>query len=220
MFVTLVSILVAGLSAGGSSPSTELRVTFIGNMAFHLTDGTVALLTDFPYESGAFGYMDWSKSSVPTGPAPICVISHSHADHFSPKLAREFCGRIVGPNDVVEASGVEVLELKPEARWEGLTITAFPTPHGSLEHYSFLIEWRGKRLYLTGDTEDTGPLLAARNLDVAFVSPWLLEAIQKNGGHIDAHQVVVYHHRNGEAVPKIQNRILPTQGQVLSLGKR
>lgn len=30
----------------------ELRFTFVGNMAFHVTDGERVLLSDFPYESG------------------------------------------------------------------------------------------------------------------------------------------------------------------------
>ena len=34
-------------------------------MAFHITDGTTVLVSDFPYESGAFGYMKWKASAVP-----------------------------------------------------------------------------------------------------------------------------------------------------------
>jgi L-ascorbate metabolism protein UlaG (beta-lactamase superfamily) len=214
----MIAGLMIGLALAGAAPAAELRATFIGNMGWHLTDGQIAVLIDFPYESGAFGYMTWTKSAVPAGPSPLCVISHSHDDHFAPPLAPEFCGSILGPKDVVKAGGMKIVESNPEVRWEGITIRPIPTPHASLEHYSSLIEWAGKRLYLTGDTEDTSALLAARDLDVAFVSPWLLEAVSAKGQRIDARRVVVYHHRDGETVVEAQERILPAQGQVLKLG--
>lgn len=66
------------------------------------------------------------------------------------------CGQVVGPVDAAQASGVEVVALKPEVRFGGQSVTFFATPHGDVEHYSFLLEWGDKRLYFTGDTDDTG----------------------------------------------------------------
>ena len=213
-------LLVAELAtASASPPVTDLRATFIGNMAVHVTDGRVAILVDFPYQSGAFGYMEWSKAIVPTGPAPLCVISHSHDDHFAPRLARDFCGSILGPKDVVAGSGVRALELAPQVSWEGLSVRPLATRHAGIEHYSFLVEWGGRRLYFTGDTDDPEALLAARGLDVAFVSPWLLRTVGSQGLRIDARQVVVYHHKAGEAVPEIQGRLVPRPGDVLGITK-
>jgi L-ascorbate metabolism protein UlaG (beta-lactamase superfamily) len=108
---------------------------------------------------------------------------------------------------------------QPEVRWEGVTIRPLATPHARLEHYSYVVEWNGRRLYFTGDTEDTTALLAAKGLEVAFVSPWLLRAVQKAGKRIDARTVVVYHHQDGETVPAFQDRVVPAQGQVLRLGR-
>jgi L-ascorbate metabolism protein UlaG (beta-lactamase superfamily) len=216
----LVGILVAGLGAAPPAPASagELRATFIGNMAFHITDGRVAVLIDFPYQSGAFGYMQWSEAMVPKGPAPLCLISHSHDDHFAPRRARDFCAMVLGPKDVVSASGVTALALGTDVAWEGLSIRPQATPHDGVEHYSYLVVWGGRRLYFTGDTDDTAALLGARGLDVAFVSPWLLKAVAGQGKKIDAAQVVVYHHKTGEVVPEIQGRLLPRQGDVLGLG--
>ena len=208
---------MVGLGVGSPARVEGIRATFIGNMAFHITDGTVALITDFPYESGAFGYMKWSRDRVPAGQGPLCLVTHSHRDHFLPRLAHEFCGIVLGPDDVTRAGKLKALEMKSEVQWEGITIRPLATPHVSLEHYSYLVEWRGLRLYFSGDTENTASLLAARELDVAFVSPWLLRTVQKLGRRIDARQIVVYHHRAGEAVVEIQDRIVPRQGQVLSL---
>ena len=102
--------------------------------------------------------------------------------------------------------------MKNEVLWEGITFRPLATPHASLEHYSYVVEWRGLRLYFTGDTEDTASLLAARELDVAFVSPWLLRTVQKQGRRIDARHIVVYHHRDAETVVEIQDRIVPPPG--------
>lgn len=217
MFLLLAGLFVAGapVPASPSPAAGELRATFIGNMGFHITDGRVAILVDFPYESRAFGYMEWSKTLVPSGPAQLCLVSHGHLDYFTPRLAGEFCGAVLGPKDVVSASGVKAVELKDETRWEGIRIRPLATRHGTMEHFSFLVEWGGRRLYFTGDTDDTQALLAARGVDVAFVSPWLLAAVAAQGSRIDARQVVVYHHRDDEAVPEVQGRLVPRQGDVL-----
>ena len=214
----LVGSMMVGLGMSSPARVEGLSATFIGNMAFHITDGTAALITDFPYESGAFGYMKWSRDHVPVGQGPLCLVTHSHRDHFLLRLASEFCGIVLGPDDVTRAGKLKALEMKNEVLWEGITFRPLATPHASLEHYSYVVEWRGLRLYFTGDTEDTASLLAARELDVAFVSPWLLRTVQKQGRRIDARQIVVYHHRDAETVVEIQDRIVPRPGQVLSLG--
>jgi L-ascorbate metabolism protein UlaG (beta-lactamase superfamily) len=190
-------------------------------MAVHITDGKTALVTDFPYEGGYSGYMRWTPSHVPQGPRPLCLITHSHRDHFLPARAAETCGSVLGPKDVSGAISIKVpaLALGAEVKQGPVVIRPLATPHASLEHYSYVVEWEGLRLYFTGDTDDTTALLAARGLDVAFVSPWLLHAVQKSGKRIDARQVVVYHHQEGETVPPFQDRIVPAQGQVLKLGK-
>jgi L-ascorbate metabolism protein UlaG (beta-lactamase superfamily) len=208
---TLLAVLLA------AAATNTLNATFIGNMAVYITDGRVALVTDFPYESGYGGYMRWSGDPLPKGPRPLCVITHSHRDHFLPALAAPTCGRLLGPKDVEQSVRVTALGLDPEVRWEGLVIRPMASPHAGLEHYSYVVEWNGLRLYFTGDTEDATALLAAKDLDVAFVSPWLLRAVQKAGRRIDARTMVVYHHRDGEAVPPFQDRIVPAQGQALVL---
>ena len=81
------------------------------------------------------------------------------------------------------------------------------------------MSWAGLRLYFTGDTDSTDALLGVRELDVAFVSPWLLDDLRKRGARLAARQVVVYHHQDGEAVPEYQGRVVPRQGQELVFRK-
>ena len=40
------------------------EIEFIGNAAFRITDGTTTLLTDFPYRSGASGYMSYEAADI------------------------------------------------------------------------------------------------------------------------------------------------------------
>ena len=91
----LVGSMMVGLGMSSPARVEGLSATVIGNMAFHITDGTAALITDFPYESGAFGYMKWSRDHVPVGQGPLCLVTHSHRDHFLPRLASEFCGIVL-----------------------------------------------------------------------------------------------------------------------------
>jgi L-ascorbate metabolism protein UlaG (beta-lactamase superfamily) len=199
--------------------AAEIRARFIGNMALQLSDGRVTLRTDFPYESGYSGYMTWTGALVPSADEALCLVTHSHRDHFLPRLAPRYCQRLVGPADVTAALPERALPLGRTVSFGPVVITPLATPHRGLEHYSYLVEWSGLRLYFTGDTEDAGELRRQRDLDVAFVSPWLLGSATSGGRRIDARRIVVYHHQAGEAVPQIQGRELPQPGDELVLRK-
>lgn len=70
------------------------------------------------------------------------------------------------------------------------------------------MSWHDKRLYFSGDTESPDSLLAARELDVAFVSPWQYQAATRRGPNLDAKHVVIYHHAAGQHVEGLP-RFLP-----------
>lgn len=213
----LAACLLAPAAAAGAA---EVRARFIGNMAVQLTDGRVTLRTDFPYEPGAFGYMSWTDALVPAPVGEVlCLVTHSHRDHFLPAQAARYCTKLVGPADVRAALEERALGLTSPVAFGPLAITPLRTPHGPLEHYSYLVEWDGLRLYFSGDTEDTSVLLRQRGLDVAFVSPWLLRSVASQGSRIDARRLIVYHHQQGELVPELHGRELPRQGEELVFRK-
>ena len=54
---------------------------------------------------------------------------------------------------------------------------------------SYIVTWHGRRLYFSGDTQDARSLILARNLDVAFVSPWLYSTVMGLHRRIDAKRV-------------------------------
>jgi L-ascorbate metabolism protein UlaG (beta-lactamase superfamily) len=197
--------------------AAEIRARFIGNMSLQLTDGSVTLRSDFPYQSGYSGYNTWTDSLVPPAAGEaLCLVTHSHRDHFAAELAERYCQKLVGPADVTRALPQRALAMAPGVRFGPIAITPVETPHAGLEHYSYLVEWSGLRFYFTGDTEDPDALLRQRELDVAFVSPWLLAAATKDGRRIDARRVVVYHHTGpGSRPSEAQPREVPRQGDEL-----
>lgn len=74
-----------------------LEVRFIGNMAVAVTDGTVTLVTDFPYESGYSGYMTYAPSAIrSTTGTTLALITHRHRDHWDDRCSRQRTGRLRG----------------------------------------------------------------------------------------------------------------------------
>ena len=213
-----VGLALAIGAAARAAEGQKLDVRFIGNMAFAVTDGKTTLYTDFPYQSGAFGYMTYDASAVPAARECVCLVTHGHLDHFDPSLfARMGCALIAPPSLVKKIGTNRAVAFAPEMAYRVIEIEAFRTPHGDIEHYSYLVTWHGRRLYFTGDTESTDQLLAVRDLDVAFVSPWLIEAVAKKNSRIDARRIVAYHHHTDEKVADLQDRKVPTQGETFFL---
>jgi L-ascorbate metabolism protein UlaG (beta-lactamase superfamily) len=212
------ALLAAAALAAVPAAAGELKARFIGNMAFHITDGNTALLTDFPYESGYSGYMRWTEAQLPrTDERTLCLITHGHRDHFDRERFAALSARVIGPKDVVQGLEARALPLAPRIEYRGMLIEPVATAHADREHYSYRVTWKGLRLYFTGDTDDVEPLLKESQLDVAFVSPWLLEAARERRARIGARRVVVYHHAEQYMGPDYQQRTLPKQGQELTL---
>jgi L-ascorbate metabolism protein UlaG (beta-lactamase superfamily) len=191
-------------------------------MAFAITDGKTVLYTDFPYESGAFGYMTYDFAKVPKARGSLFLITHAHKDHFDPGLFAKMDGKVIAPPKVAATLPADrVIPFAPKMTYRDITIEAFPTPHGDADHASYLVTWHGLRLYFTGDTDSLDQLLAMKNLDYAFVSPWLLGMTAQKKGRIDARTVVCYHHRaEDKNIPAVQDRIVPQAGSVLQLESR
>ena len=113
-----------------------------------------------------------------------------------------------------------VIPFAPKMTYRDITIEAFPTPHGNEDHASYLVIWHGLRLYFTGDTDSADQLLAMKNLDYAFVSPWLIGKIAEKKGRIDARTVVCYHHKARRQDPAAPDRIVPEAGRHLHARRR
>lgn len=222
-------LLALALTSSGAAQTPvatapPLTATFIGNEAWHITDGEYTLLTDFPYQSGYSRYMTWDASGVPKvkDPAKLLVVTtHQHRDHFAAELfPRLNPAGVIGPATVRAAAPAKGITPTADARFGPIRVQAIATPHADLEHYSYVIEWHGVRIYVPGDTEEAKSLIGAKNLDVAFVTPWMLRAAQRAGAKIDARRVIVVHHEAGQSVAPYQGSTVPRQGDVLVLQQR
>ncbi len=214
---TLIPVLL-GTAARAQAPALE--IVFIGNEAVSVSDGRLVLVTDFPYRSGAFGYMTYDRSVLdPAGRSVVLLITHRHDDHFDPRELRDSSWRVLAPDEVNQKPPRGVaLRLDSVVTVGGATIRPIVTPHANVEHHSYLVEWAGRRLYFVGDTEDPSALLAQRNLDVAFVTPWLWKIARQRNATIDARQIVIYHHHTGETVAGCNGSCrVPAQGERLRL---
>jgi hypothetical protein len=203
----------------GRGQAGELTITFIGNEAFHITDGETTLLSDFPYVSGAFGYMSYEMEDVPPIVDGVCLITHFHTDHFVRALFEEHDWWIVAPPGILQGLTTErKIPIEPVIRFKDLVIQPDATPHNfAPEHYSYLVTWHGKRLYFVGDTETPAYILPLEDIDVLFITPWLIRTLERQGLSLDAEQLVVYHQKEDEAIPPFQDFKRMRQGESFTL---
>jgi L-ascorbate metabolism protein UlaG (beta-lactamase superfamily) len=214
----MVATLVAFMPVGCGGTPLDLR--FIGNEAFEISDGRITLLTDFPYRSGYSGYMTYDASAVRPEGRVVTLVTHRHLDHFDPSSFLETAWEIVGPEEVTRSLPPDrVVPFQRVVSVNGITIRPVRTPHRDTEHYSYLVEWGGRRLYFVGDTEDAGALLDMRGLDYAFVTPWLWDTVRRGGKRVDARRIVIYHHTAGQPIPDCAECWIPRQGDRLGVGR-
>lgn len=204
-----------------STWTDELRITFIGNEAVHLSDGKNTVVTDFPYESGAYGYMSYDEKALPPMKGAFHLITHAHGDHWNLKLFKDKDAKVIGPSTVTDyLPPKQAIQSKSgsAARLGDLDIIAIATPHKmAKEHFSYLIVWRGLRIYFAGDTENPSEILHRRDIDVMFVTPWLIRTIARQNLSLDCERLVVYHQKEGEKFPDFQGVLRMKQGDSFSV---
>ena len=216
--VSLALVSVAILSAAAQRPPLQAR--FVGQMAFAISDGTVTVMTDFPYQTGYVGAPAYGSAELRAGAGPtLALVTHRHLDHWEPALFAGTTWKVAGPHDVISGLPADrVIALKGRAAFGPVQIEAIETPHARIGHYSYIVTWHGRRLYFSGDTEDPTTVIAARDLDAAFVSPWLYRNVLRRGARIDAKRVVIYHHEAGDRIPGCaEGCVVPRQGETITI---
>ncbi len=160
-----------------------------------MTDGILNFYIDFPYKSGAHNYMEFESAELDSiKPNSIFIFTHEHSDHYSKKnlrkVLKEKKGQTFGPWNISE------LEKLGDSLSE-FNIKAFKTEHKvfgiSFKHYSYLITWHDKKIYLSGDTTNPETIGEIRNIDWAFVPYWILKNAKEQGIEINAKMYGIYH---------------------------
>lgn len=223
LLTAFFSILI---NTTGFSQVSEIKIKFIGNCGLYMTDGVQNIYVDFPYKSGAYNYMEFDDAELDSiRDNSIFIFTHKHADHYSKKNLRKVLkkkkGQTYGPWNIDEL--LKLSESIPD-----FSIEAFKTEHKvfgfSFKHYSFLINWHGKRIYLSGDTGKTGAISKIANIDWAFIPYWLYKNAKDENVKIDAKMVGIYHLYPVEVPPAKKifkdietHRPLTEQGETITI---
>ena len=176
------------ISNFGYSQTNQIRIKFIGNCGLYLTDGNLNIYVDFPYKSGAHHYMEYDKSEIDSiKENPIFIFTHKHSDHYSRKLLKKLNGKKYGPWNIPQLK--EINDTVNE-----FSIQAFKTKHRfCLNHYSYLIIWHNKKIFLSGDTENAETIGKVSDIDWAFIPYWILLDAKEKDIKIDAKMKGLYH---------------------------
>jgi L-ascorbate metabolism protein UlaG (beta-lactamase superfamily) len=214
----LLSTLIIFSSYFSFGQTNEIKIKFIGNCGLYMTDGESNIYIDFPYKSGAHNYMEYDKAEIDSiKDNAIFIFTHHHADHYSKNLLKNLDGQKFDPWSIPE------LEKLGESI-AGFQIQAFKTEHKvygiSFKHYSYLITWHGKKIYISGDTGDLEDVKNLKDIDWAFVNPWLFMKAQREKITIDAKKFALYHlyptqKVNGEIPENLL--ILKNQGEIIHI---
>lgn len=197
----------------------QLEIQFIGNAAFHITDGESTLLIDFPYESGAYGYMEYKLEDVKPVKDGLCLITHSHSDHWDVELFEKMDHAIiVPPEEYVESE--KIIPFDDVMAFKDITIQAFKTCHVGrtmeFEHYSYLVTWHGLRLYIFGDAVEDHAL-TMKDVDIMFLPVWLTGKIKNQELTLDAKTLIVFHQKEGQEIPSSPDYLVLKQGETIKV---
>lgn len=170
------------------------------------------------YKSGAHNYMEYDKSEIDNiKDNAIFIFTHKHADHYSEKILKKLKGQKFDPSNIDE---LEKLGTSIAA----FDIKAFRTQHKvfgiSFKHYSFLITWHGKKIYISGDTGDLEDLSQLKEIDWAFVNPWIYMNAVNEKLIIDAKNFGMYHLYPDQAISgEVPSNllILKKQGEIINI---
>lgn len=219
IFLTLIISFVLNVSFGQNE---KIEIKYLGNCSLFMTDGNLNIYVDFPYKSGAYGYMTYEPELLDSIQSnSIFLFTHGHADHFNRKLFKRTGQKLYGPWPVkFLLSGKRKYKLdEMNDSLPNFSITEFKTKHRlSLKHCSYLIEWNNKRIFISGDAEMADTIATIKNIDLVFAPYWLLHDAKDRNIKIDTEKIILYHHRS---VGSINNQsdivIVPEQNQTFEL---
>jgi hypothetical protein len=212
---SLLSIILICIANIGYSQSNKIQIKFIGNCGLYLTDGKSNLYIDFPYESGAYNYMKYDSTEIENvQESSIFIFTHRHADHYSKKLLKQVKSKHKG---MVYGNWNTKSLKKLSNSIDDFKIETYKTKHRfTFKHYSYLITWHGKRIYLSGDTESAETIATVKEINWAFAPTWIISDAKEKNLAIDAEKIGVYHLYPNEKVTNSKPEkylILDKQGE-------
>lgn len=194
-----------------------VQMRYIANSGFEITDGSFTLLVDFPYQSGAYGYMAFDPRELHVRRGSVCLFTHRHADHFEASSVESIGCMVAGPPKVLEAVG-ETLRMEGGPEWSlgGARVQCLRTEHGDVEHCSYLIDWLQRSILITGDVENLSWISALQvNPDTVVLPSWLAAEASRVRERFPGAGVVISHHKEDEELPDCGGCLIPQRGSLV-----
>lgn len=152
----------------------------------------------------------------------IILITHMHSDHFDPGLVLSLKTddtAVIGPKTVIETLGVG----QTVTNGESLTVAGVPIDvvpaynlsaartkfHPKGRDNGYVLTLDGKRVYISGDTEDTPEMRGLQNIDIAIFSvnlPYTMSVEQAAGAILEMKpkHAIPYHYRGQGGMSDLQ----------------
>lgn len=147
---------------------------------FKADDGTEITLTYYAHASigieamGKHIYVDPVGESIDWEGEPkadLVLVTHQHGDHLDTNVVKILTGNadgytkmavgtVIEPFDKVTVEAVPAYNISPDQ------LAFHPKERGDA---GYIITVAGKRIYVSGDTEDNEDVLALKDIDIAFV---------------------------------------------------
>jgi L-ascorbate metabolism protein UlaG (beta-lactamase superfamily) len=173
-------------------------------------------------------YIDPAQVTL-KGPADLVLITHIHPDHFAvtnlKTIAKDTTTFVVTPSIAEQMppewkSRATILTNGQSATVSGIKIEAVPAYNTSADRQSYhpkgrdngyILTFSDKRIYISGDTEDTPELRALKNIDVAFLSmnlPYTMDVDHAAEAVRAFKPKVVYpYHSRGSDIAKFKEKV-------------
>jgi L-ascorbate metabolism protein UlaG (beta-lactamase superfamily) len=226
MRILLLPLLAALSALGQTRPQTQTLATPAGELRITPLYHASALIE----AGGKTIYIDPAPPARFDGlpKADLILITHLHHDHFDPPTLRMLstaATTVLAPPSVVALyPAAHPIANGETRRWEGWTIQAIPAYNmkrgpapGELYHprsrgdNGYVLTYGGKRIYFSGDTENTPEMRALKNIDLAFICmnlPYTMPPTEAAAAVRAFHpKVVIPYHYKGSDLHLFQQRL-------------
>lgn len=141
---------------------TEITFTYYGHASIK-----IEALGKHIYVDPVGAVIDWAEEPK----ADLVLITHDHFDHLDTNAVKILTGAadgytkmavgtVIEPFDKISVEAVPAYNISPEQ------LAFHPKERGDA---GYIITIAGKRIYVSGDTEDNEDVLAIRDIDIAFI---------------------------------------------------
>lgn len=200
--VTLLGLPLVPLAVLAESAEPVFTPIQHATFVIQTTDGTI--FVDPVGEASSF---------APFGTPDVILITDTHGDHLAPDVILGLSKdetTVIGPRAVIDELGTGVILANGDTTTVGkIRVEAIPMYNLTEERRRFhekgrgngyLVTATGKRIYISGDTEDVPEMRALTDIDYAFVCmnlPYTMTVEQAADAVLDFAPAVVfpYHYR-------------------------